>query len=214
MSESVRQALHKQKAASQATAQALAAEVAAAEVSAAAAAEPRQQAGSVTQPHSCTYGDPSDEPPVTARTSSAAAGPLLDSASQVWQTSLGTSTPLPSCHQHMLESEEAAGELSQPANSHNGLVEPDLQMPGASLPVESAGSRAASSLPLQQPNEKTSKAKPSGDARPQLWQVTLHPLCLQSIVELAQCTLSDHPSVQSNENTLICGLAAAWHTSD
>ena len=180
VSESVRQALHRQKAACQAAAHVAAAEVVPAEVSA--SAQPRQQqagscagqqAGSATQPHSCTHGNSSDQALVTATTSAAAAGPLLDSASDVGQTALAAKLPLPSCHQHLLETEEAAGEFSQPGNSHNGLVEPDMQILLASLPVESAGSQAMSSLSPQQPHEKKSKAKPSGDARPQLWQVTI-----------------------------------------
>lgn len=192
VSESVRQALHKQKAACQAAARLLAAKVSAAEVS---TAEPRhqqaascagQQAGSATQPHTSNHGGSTDQPLVTARTSSAAIGPRLHSASVIGQAALPTNTALQSCHQHVLEAEEAASKLSQQqANSHSGLVEPAMQMPGIGLPVGSAGSQAESSLSLQQSDEKRSKANASGDARPQLWQVMLHPLCLQSSTEPA-----------------------------
>ena len=213
VSESVRQALHKQKAACQAAAQVSAAEVLAAKVAAAAelgqqqaGSYARQQAGSATQPHILNHGELSDQPLETSQISSTAAGPWLNSASVVGQlaleanTPLASDTPLPTCHQHLLGSEGASSKLSQLlAHSHQGLVEPDMQMPGVGLPVESAGSHVDSSLSVQRSGEKRSKANASDDARPQLWQVMLCPLCLQLTNEPVQCALSACISVQSNE---------------
>lgn len=118
----------------------------------------------------------------TLQTSSAASSAvrlLQDSALEVTQTADRTQTPVPMCHQHSTTAEGAAGKLSLPVNRHKELIGSDTPAPDANSPLESAGSQAVPSLSLQQSGQ-TSTAKASADARPQLWQVQLHLLCLSS----------------------------------
>ena len=206
VSENVRQALHKQKAARQAAAQVSAAERG--------QQQQQQQEPSATEPCSFSHGSPIAQPHVPARTAALvdAAEPPLDSASDVRHAGLAANMPLPSCPLHGLETEEAASKLSQAADGQKGLVEANTQRPAVSLPVESVGSQAVSSMSLQQSGEKKSRAKAPSDGRPQLWQVRLHPLCLSLLPsqhDVVCLTMPKHVALKRDD---LCSLTVC-HTS-
>ena len=186
VSESVRQAVHKQTAACQATAQASPPQLQPAATSPAQLGQQEtgscagQQSAPAPLLASCNNQDPTDQPLVTAgRNSSSAAGPLLASASQAAGTPpVAADLSLLSSHQQVFEAQEPTGKLSQVADSQTELIEPELPTPDASMPVAAADSQAGPSLSSQQSNEKKSRAKAPGEARPQLWQVGCCHLCL------------------------------------
>ena len=209
MSESVRQALHKQKAACRAAAQLSTAELGQQQAS---SCKAQQEEESEPEPHSFVHAHSTAQPHVTVRPSAlvASAGPLLDSVSEVRQAGLAANMPLPPCHQHGLETQgaAAASKLGQAANSHTGLAEADMQVPNASLPVESVGSEAVTNLSLQQSGERKRRVKASGDVRPQLWQVRLHPLCLHLQHSVVCLAVQRQIAVEGDD---VCDLTVCYH---